>query len=61
MSVQTNSDLFHDELIHDVEYNFYGDKLASVSSDYKVKVTDLHPDAESKVNDYWKVNNNKFV
>eukprot|EP00158_Paraphelidium_tribonemae_P002912 Partr_v1_DN25776_c1_g1_i1_m74762 putative SEH1-like (S. cerevisiae len=35
----------HDDLIHDIAYDYYGRRLATCSSDHKVKVYDLSPQA----------------
>ncbi|ODV88534.1 hypothetical protein CANCADRAFT_27282 [Tortispora caseinolytica NRRL Y-17796] len=37
----------HEDLIHDVSYNFYGTRLATCSSDQTVKVFDLDESADS--------------
>eukprot|EP01135_Chromosphaera_perkinsii_P001814 Nk52_evm83s210 gene=Nk52_evmTU83s210 len=33
----------HEDLIHDVSYNFYGDRIASSSSDHRIKIWDKIP------------------
>lgn len=45
----------HDELVHDIKYDFYGRHVATASSDQHVKVFDLDPDSAAWVlNDSWK-------
>ncbi|CAZ82830.1 unnamed protein product [Tuber melanosporum] len=36
----------HDDLVHDVAYDYYGRRMATVSSDQKLKVFDLSDDGE---------------
>ncbi|KAI8823056.1 WD40-repeat-containing domain protein [Fimicolochytrium jonesii] len=45
----------HDDLIHDVAYDFYGKRLATCSSDQKIKVWDYDDETgEWLPNDSWK-------
>ncbi|RPB03221.1 WD40 repeat-like protein [Choiromyces venosus 120613-1] len=36
----------HDDLVHDVAYDYYGRRMATVSSDQRLKVFDLNDDGE---------------
>lgn len=44
----------HDDLVHDVAYDFYGQRLVTCSSDQKIKVWE-QADGVWVVNDAWKV------
>ncbi|KAL1419884.1 hypothetical protein MTO96_004639 [Rhipicephalus appendiculatus] len=44
----------HNDLIHDVAYDFYGKRLATCSSDQTVKVWDLGEDGEWRCTANWK-------
>lgn len=45
----------HEELVHDVQYDFYGKHIATVSSDQHIKVFDMDATSSSWVlNDLWK-------
>lgn len=45
----------HEELIHDIKYDFYGKHIATVSSDQHIKVFDLDSATSSWIlNDLWK-------
>eukprot|EP00051_Salpingoeca_urceolata_P005659 m.75543 g.75543 ORF g.75543 m.75543 type:complete len:324 (+) comp14485_c0_seq1:2496-3467(+) len=35
---------FHNDLVHDIAFDFYGKRLATCSSDHSVKVWDIQPD-----------------
>ena len=66
-------DAGHDDLIHDISYDFYGKRLATCSSDHRVKVFDLVPvessgdsavEAEQfewKLNDSWKAHDSAVL
>jgi WD40 repeat protein len=47
-------DTEHDDLIHDLSYDFYGKRLATCSSDQKIKVFDLTEDGTWKLTYEWK-------
>lgn len=52
----------HEELIHDVSYDFYGKQLASCSSDQHIKVFDLDSSTnEWLLNDSWKAHDSSIV
>lgn len=52
----------HEELIHNVAYDFYGKQLATCSSDQHIKVFDLDPVTSSWVlNDSWKAHDSTVV
>ncbi|CAI2181963.1 16145_t:CDS:2 [Funneliformis geosporum] len=54
MSVQP-FDSLHDDLIHDVAYDFYGKRLVTCSSDQKLKVWEMSPDTNNwEQIDSWK-------
>ncbi|RLV83354.1 Nucleoporin SEH1 [Meyerozyma sp. JA9] len=52
----------HEELVHDVQYDFYGKHIATVSSDQHIKVFDLDAATSSWVlNDSWKAHDSSVV
>lgn len=52
----------HEELIHDVKYDFYGRQVATASSDQHVKVFDLDtPTSTWVLNDLWKAHDSLVV
>ncbi|ODV93497.1 hypothetical protein PACTADRAFT_52073 [Pachysolen tannophilus NRRL Y-2460] len=52
----------HEELIHNVAYDFYGKQLATCSSDQHIKVFDLDPLTSTWVlNDSWKAHDSSVV
>lgn len=52
----------HEELIHDVKYDFYGRQMATASSDQHVKVFDLDtPTSTWVLNDLWKAHDSLVV
>jgi nucleoporin SEH1 len=52
----------HEELIHDVAYDFYGKQIATCSSDQHIKVFDLDSTTnEWIVNDSWKAHDSSIV
>lgn len=52
----------HEELIHDVAYDFYGKQLASCSSDQHIKVFDLDSETNDWIlNDSWKAHNSSII
>ncbi|CAH1766552.1 8159_t:CDS:2 [Entrophospora sp. SA101] len=54
MSIQT-FETSHEDLIHDVSYDFYGRRLVSCSSDQKLKVWDFNQETnEWELNHCWK-------
>jgi len=49
-------DSLHDDLIHDIAYDFYGKRLVTCSSDQKLKVWEMNPDTNNwEQIDSWKV------
>ncbi|KAG7195710.1 epoxide hydrolase, soluble (sEH) [Scheffersomyces spartinae] len=52
----------HEELIHDVEYDFYGTHIATCSSDQHIKVFDYDATTSQWIlNDLWKAHNSLVV
>lgn len=52
----------HEELVHDIKYDFYGRHIATVSSDQHIKVFDLDSVSSSWVlNDLWKAHDSLVV
>ncbi len=45
----------HDDLIHDISYDFYGKRMATCSSDQKIKIWDQNDKAEWQCTAEWKV------
>ncbi|KAI8801028.1 WD40-repeat-containing domain protein [Cladochytrium replicatum] len=55
-------DTLHDDLIHDVAYDFYGKRLVSCSSDHKLKVWDTDESSNNWViNDGWKAHDSSIL
>ncbi|KAK6877477.1 Nucleoporin SEH1 [Candida tropicalis] len=51
----------HEELIHDIKYDFYGKHIATVSSDQHIKVFDLDSATSSWIlNDSWKAHDSSI-
>eukprot|EP01104_Vermistella_antarctica_P014333 TRINITY_DN4486_c0_g1_i1.p2 TRINITY_DN4486_c0_g1~~TRINITY_DN4486_c0_g1_i1.p2 ORF type:complete len:312 (-),score=47.11 TRINITY_DN4486_c0_g1_i1:1096-2031(-) len=44
----------HDDLIHDIAYDFYGKRMATCSSDQQIKVWDLDTEGDWKCTAQWK-------
>ncbi|EPS40015.1 hypothetical protein H072_6192 [Dactylellina haptotyla CBS 200.50] len=44
----------HEDLLHGVAYDFYGQRVATCSSDQRIKVFDAADDGEWKENDAWR-------
>lgn len=52
----------HEELIHDIKYDFYGRCVATASSDQHIKVFDLDPSSSTWfLNDLWKAHDSLVV
>lgn len=52
----------HEELIHDIKYDFYGKHIATCSSDQHIKVFDLDSSTSTWVlNDLWKAHDSLIV
>lgn len=52
----------HEELVHDIKYDFYGKHVATASSDQHIKVFDLDSASSSWVlNDLWKAHDSLIV
>lgn len=52
----------HEELIHDIKYDFYGKNIATASSDQHIKVFDLDSVSNAWVlNDLWKAHDSLVV
>jgi nucleoporin SEH1 len=45
----------HEDLVHDIAYDFYGRRLVTCSSDQKLKVWDFNETTGWELNDSWKV------
>jgi WD40 repeat protein len=45
----------HDDVVHDLAYDFYGRRLATCSSDQKIKVWDLDENGDWMLSAEWKV------
>ncbi|CAG8666159.1 15106_t:CDS:2, partial [Acaulospora morrowiae] len=54
-------DSAHDDLIHDVAYDFYGKRLATCSSDQKVKVWEYNQDNKWELVDSWKAHDSSVL
>ncbi|KAI9266219.1 WD40-repeat-containing domain protein [Helicostylum pulchrum] len=60
----TKFDTGHEDLIHDVAYDFYGKRLVTCSSDQRLKVWDFveRPDASVwELNDVWKAHDSSIL
>ncbi len=51
----------HDDLIHDIAYNFYGKRLATCSSDQKIKVFDMDDHGRWIASDSWKAHDASVI
>ncbi|QWU86889.1 hypothetical protein CA3LBN_001107 [Candidozyma haemuli] len=52
----------HEELVHDIKYDFYGKSVATASSDQHIKVFDLdHASSAWVLNDSWKAHDSSIV
>lgn len=52
----------HEELIHDIKYDFYGKNIATALSDQHIKVFELDPSSNSWVlNDQWKAHDSLII
>ncbi|CAI5757961.1 unnamed protein product [Candida verbasci] len=52
----------HEELIHDIKYDYYGKHIATVSSDQHIKVFDLDLQTSTWIlNDSWKAHDSSIV
>lgn len=47
----------HDDIIHDLVYDFYGKRMASCSSDQKISIWDLNEEQEWVCSSKWKAHN----
>ncbi|KAJ3301459.1 epoxide hydrolase, soluble (sEH) [Blyttiomyces sp. JEL0837] len=55
-------DAGHDDLIHDIAYDFYGKRVITCSSDQKIKVWDRDPETDKWIlNDAWKAHDSSVV
>lgn len=54
MQVNQEFDAGHEDLIHDLSYNYYGDRLITCSSDHKLKVFDKNANGVFVLHDSWK-------
>lgn len=58
MEVITNFNPAHEDLVHDISYDFYGKRLATCSTDQKIKVWNSNVVGENsswQLDDSWKV------
>ncbi|CAO3590788.1 unnamed protein product [Absidia cylindrospora] len=54
----------HDDLVHDIEYNYYGKRLVSCSSNQRLKVWDFLETGDVaawEMNDTWKSHNASVI
>ncbi|KAI9252956.1 WD40-repeat-containing domain protein [Phascolomyces articulosus] len=64
MSSITKFDTAHEDLIHDISYDFYGKRLVTCSSDQRLKVWDFIEREEAAVwelNDTWKAHDSSIL
>ncbi|KAK5665690.1 epoxide hydrolase, soluble (sEH) [Batrachochytrium dendrobatidis] len=54
-------DAGHEDLIHDVVYDYYGTKLITVSSDQRIKVWQVEDTGAWSLNDVWKAHDSSIV
>ncbi|KAJ1344008.1 hypothetical protein BSLG_001148 [Batrachochytrium salamandrivorans] len=54
-------DAGHDDLIHDIVYDYYGTKLITVSSDQRIKVWETDEGGAWVLNDAWKAHDSSVV
>jgi len=55
-------DARHEDLLHDVVWDYYGSRLCTCSSDQHIKVWDKHPDSPTLLlNDTWKAHEASIV
>ncbi|KAI9216729.1 WD40-repeat-containing domain protein [Blastocladiella britannica] len=52
----------HADLIHDLQFDFYGTRLCTASSDMRLKVWDWHPESQAwTLNDAWRAHEASIV
>ncbi|PVU89492.1 hypothetical protein BB559_005082 [Furculomyces boomerangus] len=52
----------HNDLIHDIEYNYYGNRMATCSSDKRIKVYDWDEETDSwLLNDFWRAHDSSVL
>eukprot|EP01103_Thecamoeba_quadrilineata_P013431 TRINITY_DN3732_c0_g1_i1.p1 TRINITY_DN3732_c0_g1~~TRINITY_DN3732_c0_g1_i1.p1 ORF type:complete len:314 (-),score=37.30 TRINITY_DN3732_c0_g1_i1:449-1390(-) len=51
----------HEDLIHDIAYDYYGKRLATCSSDQTIKVWDLDDGNNWKCTSHWKAHNGSIL
>ncbi|KAI9316245.1 WD40-repeat-containing domain protein [Dichotomocladium elegans] len=64
MSHITKFDTAHEDLIHDIAYDFYGKRLVTCSSDQRLKVWDFVERDDAKIweqNDSWKAHDSSIL
>ena len=64
MSSITKFDTSHEDLIHDISYDFYGKRLVTCSSDQRLKVWDFIEREDAAVwelNDTWKAHDSSIL
>ncbi|KAI9030786.1 WD40-repeat-containing domain protein [Phycomyces nitens] len=64
MSSITAFDTAHEDLVHDIAYDFYGKRLVTCSSDQRLKVWDFVEHEESaawELNDTWKAHDSSIL
>ncbi|KAJ1922329.1 epoxide hydrolase, soluble (sEH) [Mycoemilia scoparia] len=62
MSQEKPLQVNHDDLIHDIAYNYYGTRFATCGSDQCIKVWDYNKEANSWVlNDSWKAHDSSVI
>eukprot|EP00698_Gefionella_okellyi_P012414 TRINITY_DN3339_c0_g1_i1.p1 TRINITY_DN3339_c0_g1~~TRINITY_DN3339_c0_g1_i1.p1 ORF type:complete len:334 (-),score=50.12 TRINITY_DN3339_c0_g1_i1:1075-2010(-) len=54
MKVLQRFETQHEDIVHDIAYEFYGKRLATCSSDQKIKVWDMEENGEWKQTAEWK-------
>eukprot|EP00842_Homolaphlyctis_polyrhiza_P006279 jgi/Hompol1/6652/HPOL_005044-RA len=54
-------DAGHDDLIHDIAYDYFGTKLVTCSSDHRIKVWEADQNFSWTLNDAWKAHDSSVV
>ncbi|KXS17004.1 WD40 repeat-like protein [Gonapodya prolifera JEL478] len=61
MNTVTKFDAQHDDLIHDIAYDYYGKRMATCASDHRIKVWDMDDTGKWILNDSWKAHDGSVL